>query len=210
MNGKKNLLVAKIGFIFITIGILGLFFPFLYGYILGDIVFLQEIANVQNMETISSQFVDADYFASPDISPILTPDYNLSDVKNRLRIPKTKVDMPIFLSDDSDVLWKGGWLFPSNSRPNLGGNSVIFGHRFRYIPPISNTFYHLDKIDFGDEIIFSWEGKEYKYKVVEKRIIEPTDLSVIKPTEDNRLTLITCAPLFSTKQRLVVVGFPVE
>ena len=49
-------------------------------------------------------------------------------------------------------------------------------------------------------------GNEYKYKTVEKKIIEPTDFSVTQPTEGAYLTLITCAPLFSTKQRLVVVG----
>ena len=205
--GKKNNFFIKTGFLILSIGIAGISFPFAYGYFSGDLFFLQEIVVANKSEPILSQ-----QFVSPEnnLSETPLPDYNVSYVKNRLIIPKAKVDMPVFLGDNSNILWKGGWLFPTTSRPEAGGNSVIFGHRFRYLPPISNTFYNLDKVEIGDEFVFVWNGKEYKYKVSDKKIIEPTDLSVIQPTKDSRITLITCAPLFSTKQRLVVVGTLIE
>src|SRR3989344_32807 len=198
----RSKLLVKMGFFLVIIGIAGIAFPFTYGYFTGDIYFLQEVAPNQPEPALSGQSIRAENEASS--TP--TPDYNLSNIKNRLIIPKAKVDMPIFLDDSSSVLLKGGWLFPRTSQPDKGGNSVIFGHRFRYLPPISNTFYYLDKLEIGDEFIFIWQGKEYKYKMIEKKVIEPTDLSVIGPTQDSRLTLITCAPLFSSKQRLVIVG----
>ena len=114
--------------------------------------------------------------------------------------------MPIFLGSSEKTLNKGGWLYPTTSRPEKGGNSVIFGHRYMYRPPKSNTFWNLDKVAVGDEMILYWQGKEYKYKVFETKIIEPTNLSVIQPTKNSILTVITCTPLFTTKQRLVVTG----
>ncbi len=114
--------------------------------------------------------------------------------------------MPIFESDDADVLVKGGWIFPGTSTPEYASNTVIFGHRFRYLPPVSNTFYALDKIRAGDEIKVSWKGTTYTYRTTEIKIIEPTDFSVLNSTDKATITLITCAPLFSTKQRLVVIA----
>ena len=50
----------------------------------------------------------------------------------------------------------------------------------------------IKKLKNGDEIIYSTEKGERKYKVVVNKIIEETDWQYIKNTKDNRITLITC------------------
>ena len=97
------------------------------------------------------------------------------------------------------------WFYRLNLT-KFGINPVIFGHRFKYLPPASNTFYNLDKLNVGDEFSVFWKLKEYKYKIREIKIIEPTDFSVLAPSQTKQITLVTCAPLFSAKQRLVVIG----
>jgi sortase A len=127
-------------------------------------------------------------------------------VKDHLVISGVNIDMPVFLGTSEKILNKGGWLFPNTSRPELGGNTVIFGHRYMYRPPKSNTFWSLDKVNIGDEMTLLWKGREYRYKVFDIKIVEPTDLSVMNRSSDSILTVITCTPIFTTKQRLVVVG----
>lgn len=189
---KQRVKFRVIGILLLLVGIIGILFPFLSFRFSEDYTFLNTTA-----KTLASQ-------AGPTFSA--TPDPNLPQIKNRLIIVKAGISMPIFQSDNPDVLLKGGWLFPGTAEPGTVGNAVIFGHRFRYLPPISNTFFHLDRLKADDTFQLAWKGSVIEYRVTEKKIIEPTDLSVLDPSTDGQLTLITCAPLFSTKQRLVIVA----
>jgi sortase A len=154
--------------------------------------------------TNSIESMDGTASSSASISP--TPDPNLPHIRNRLLISKAKVDMPLFAGSDVRVLSKGGWIFPNTSTPDQGGNTVIFGHRVRYLPPVSNTFYSLDAVNVGDTFVLTWNGVAYQYRVITTKVIEPTDLSVLAQDHRSLVTIITCTPLFSTSQRLVVVG----
>ena len=205
---KSNKIYIRTGFVLIAIGILGLAFPFLSLGFLSDFAFLNTIAenNGSTLPIIQPTDRGSSISHPNQNSGEIGTDYERKSTKDRLAIPVAKINMPLFQSDNIDVLFKGGWLFPGTSTPEKIGNTVIFGHRFRYLPPISNTFYHLDEVKIGDSFTITWENKTYNYRVSEVKIIEPTDLSVIQTTTDSRVTLITCAPLFSTKQRLVVIG----
>lgn len=199
---RRNKIYLLTGVVFVVVGFGGLFLPFVPFWFSEDLDALQQLADAVPPVPI----ITAPASTSASFSPTSVPDYELKKVKNRLAIRSAKVNMPIFESKSASVLSKGGWIFPGTSAPDRGGNTVIFGHRFRYLPPISNTFYHLDKVQRGDTISIAWKGVTYTYRVDDIKIIEPTDWSVTKPTEEARITLITCAPLFSTKQRLVVIA----
>lgn len=114
--------------------------------------------------------------------------------------------MALVQGGEATSLWKGGWLFPGTSVPGQPGNTVVFGHRFRYLPPISNTFFNLDKLEPGDRFAVRWQGSDYEYIVRNVRTVEPTDFSVVASSIDERITLVTCAPAFSTTYRLVVTA----
>ncbi len=126
-------------------------------------------------------------------------------VENTLVIPKILVNAAIISSEDKAALDKGLWHRPNSSTPKKGGNTVIAAHRFLYTSG-SNTFYHLDKLEIGDDILVYWEGKEFMYKIFEVREVLPTEVSIENNTANSIITLYTCTPLWTADRRLVVKG----
>ncbi|MFA6043273.1 MAG: sortase, partial [Patescibacteria group bacterium] len=90
--------------------------------------------------------------------------------------------------------------------PPEGGNVVLSAHRFRYRPPSNLTLYLLDQVKPGDIMIIYWQGKEFDFKVGTTKVVPSTQTDIVEPTLTPQLTVFTCHPLFSTKNRLVVVG----
>lgn len=127
-------------------------------------------------------------------------------IGNLLVISKIGVRIQIVEGEDESALNRGAWRMPETSTPDQGSNTVITGHRWKYRPPSEKTFYLLNKLEQGDIFQVFWEDKEYRYKVVSSEIVAPTALEVLDPTEISIVTLLTCHPLFSTKQRLIVKG----
>ena len=146
---------------------------------------------------------------SSDNSEIILAQAETEELKiqgNYLIIPKIGVEMPIVQGEDDSALERGAWLMPESSTPDLLGNTVLAGHRFKYKPPHKETFYLLDKLEAGDLLQIFWQGKEYRYAVVSSEVVLPEQVEILAPTEKPTLTLITCHPLFSDKKRLVVRG----
>ena len=110
---------------------------------------------------------------------------------------------------DKRALRLGVWRRPNTSTPDGGGNTVIVGHRFTYAAGAA-VFYNLDKIQVNDPITLTWHGRAYIYKVTETKVVDPGELSVEAATQEPRLTLYTCTPLWTSKSRLVIVAEPVE
>lgn len=126
---------------------------------------------------------------------------------NRLVIPSIGIDMPILEGPDQRVLDRGGiWRIPNSSNPARGGNTVLSGHRWQYLPPSSMTLYLLDKVKDGEPVIVYWRGQEYDYVITGREIVNPDRVDILNPTAEPRLTIFTCTPVFSTKQRLVLYG----
>ncbi|MCK5061435.1 sortase [Candidatus Parcubacteria bacterium] len=130
---------------------------------------------------------------------------------NRVIIPKIGVNAPIVVTENSKYgLSQGAWLVPNTSTPDKGGNTVITGHRFKYLPPHNLTFYLFHKLETGDLVSIVWKERDYLYRIKETRIVEPTEVSIMDPTKEPTLTMFTCHPIYSTEQRLVVISELVE
>lgn len=127
---------------------------------------------------------------------------------NRLVIPQLFIDAPIQEGKTIAAAAKGPWHKPQSSTPDAGGNMVIAGHRFTYRN--QSVFYHLDKLAPGDRLAIYWQGTAYHYIVTTTKVVKATETSIEAPTGDNRLTLYTCTPLWSAKDRLVVTAKRVE
>jgi LPXTG-site transpeptidase (sortase) family protein len=127
---------------------------------------------------------------------------------NRLAIPSIGLNKPILDGQTFDTVNKGLWHRPNIGSPDKGGNTVIVGHRFMYFGDANQEFYNLDKVNIGDDIVIFWGQKSFKYSVVDKRIVAPTETSVEQQTKDAKLTLYTCTPIWTNKNRLVVVALP--
>ncbi len=139
------------------------------------------------------------------------PESNFDVSANRLIIKKIGVNAPIVqTSNEAYGLSLGAWLTPDGLVPGQGGNIILTGHRFKYLPPSNLTFYLFHKLEVGDQVYIDWKDSNYFYKVKEIKIIEDTDLSILKPTKNETLTMYTCHPIYSSKKRLVVISELVE
>ena len=99
-----------------------------------------------------------------------------------------------------------GWM-PWTSFPGAPGNSVLSGHRTTYGAP----FRHLDSLELGDRITVSAPGKaDAVFEVRSVYIVQPNDAWVASQTDGVRLTLTTCDPVGSDRERLIVQAELVE
>ncbi|MFA5995381.1 MAG: class E sortase [Patescibacteria group bacterium] len=131
---------------------------------------------------------------------------------NHLYIPVINVNTKIVEGTSLKAIDKveGVWHEPNTANPILPGNMVIAGHRFKWLPPNRTTFYNLDKVKVGDEIIIVWQQHVYRYQVYETTVVQPTAVEIRDNHGFNELTIYTCTPLWTTKQRLVVKAKPVD
>ena len=97
-------------------------------------------------------------------------------------------------------LQNGAGHMPFTPLPGQPGNAVISGHRTTYGAP----FHELDTLEPGDLIEVETAIGVHTYAVSETVIVSPPDLWVTDPRDGAWLTLTTCHPKFSSRQRLVV------
>jgi LPXTG-site transpeptidase (sortase) family protein len=139
-----------------------------------------------------------------DKSQLELADLEKEDTK--LIVPSASIEGSVVVGKTQEAMLDGFWHFPLSSVPEKRGNTVIFGHRFDKIPPETETFYNLDKVDIGDKIYLKQRDNEISYTVVSTRVVGKNDHSVLQNTDDYRLTLITCTPLWTSDRRLVVIA----
>lgn len=87
------------------------------------------------------------------------------------------------------------------------GNLFISGHSSDFVwkkNPYAAIFSLLPKLTVGDTIVIRENGKAYAYRVSETKIVDPNEVSVADPTTTPVLTLMTCYPIGTTKERFIV------
>lgn len=128
---------------------------------------------------------------------------DLGDGVALIEIPKIDVKKIVVEGVRVEDLKKGPGHYPGLSFPGEKGNVVISGHRTTYGGP----FYRLDELTIGDQIkLTDRAGQTFIYRVSQTKIVRPDDLSVVVQTTEAKLTLTTCNPRFSARQRLIVVS----
>ncbi|OUX88930.1 MAG: hypothetical protein CBC03_08135 [Pseudoalteromonas sp. TMED43] len=126
----------------------------------------------------------------------------LPDVVGRLTILSANINHYVVFGATKEKLEYGPGYILGTSLPGTGGNFAIAGHRTTYGAPFGN----LDRVQVGETIIFQTNTNQYKYQVIDVKIVSPEDNYVLKNSGDDRITLTTCHPKFSAKQRLIVIG----
>ena len=133
-------------------------------------------------------------------------------------IPKINVQIPVYYgsntTDEAAIendLEKGVVHYPTTSVPGQNGNAAFFGHS-------SNNIFNKGKYKFAfvllrtlvpDDVFYlTYNGKVYVYKVISKRVVDPSEVSVLNAQEGQTATatLITCDPPGTSLKRLVIVG----
>ena len=126
----------------------------------------------------------------------------VGDSLTRIQIPKLNVDTIVVEGTTASALRAGAGHYVSTPLPCENGNVGIAGHRTTYGKPFAN----LDRLVAGDRIILTTPVGSCTYEVAkEPFIVKPTNLDVVADNPTTReLTLTTCHPKHSAKQRLVV------
>jgi len=131
--------------------------------------------------------------------PIPTPG---PQAATRIVIPAIDVDALVVEGDDWEQLKKGVGHHINSANPGERGNCVLSGHNDVF----GEVFRRLEDLELEDKVIVYTGVQPYRYVVKTKRIVEPTDVSVMYSTTRPALTLITCYPYLVDSHRLVVVA----
>lgn len=134
-------------------------------------------------------------------------------------IPKINVNVPVDYTATPDqasqlkAMENGTAYFGipgANSKPGQVGNTVIAGHSsndFIDSGQYKFVFAPLDRLKPGDIIYLNYEGIRYTYSVTKLTVVKPTDVqALVYPTTKPELTLITCTPLGTALNRLLVTA----
>jgi LPXTG-site transpeptidase (sortase) family protein len=149
-------------------------------------------------------------------------------IPDRLVIPAIALDARVITSTQREVMAWGTlyqqWLAPdekaagwqASSAPlGAAGNTVLSGHHNIF----GEVFRHLADLEEGDLIWVYSDARSFAYRIVLVTILperwQPMDVRLanaqwILPSQDERLTLITCWPYASNTHRLVIVAMPVD
>lgn len=107
---------------------------------------------------------------------------------------------PVVQGDGWEQLKKGVGQHLGTANPGQAGNIVLSAHNDIF----GELFRHLDRLQPGDEIVLSTAARDFTYRVTGMRIVEPTDVDVMEPTDKPTVTLISCYPYLVDNQRIVV------
>ena len=125
----------------------------------------------------------------------------IGDPLTRIKIPSLDVNTIVVEGTGASALRAGAGHYPNTPLPGEEGNVAIAGHRTTYGKPFAD----LDQLKPGDEIVLETPVGKHTYKVSkEPFVVANTEWSVISQTPGHTLTLTTCHPKGSAKQRLVV------
>jgi sortase A len=135
------------------------------------------------------------------------------DSLTRLKISKIGVDVVVVEGTLADSLRAGAGHYKGTPLPCEIGNVSVAGHRTTYGRPFAD----LDLLHPGDEITLETPIGSCRYSVMAAPqgrnalddkgaafVVDPTDTSVVSPSNTAILTLTTCHPKGSAAKRLVI------
>jgi len=149
----------------------------------------------------------------------------ITPYENRVIIPKIWKNIPLVEVQQQQVEWvaelndifmkeleNGVVRYPGSAKPGENGNSFIFGHssNFPWLDgEFNDVFALLDNVVYDDEVVVYYWQEKHTYKITTKNVIRPWDVSILKSDakdDKSQITLMTCWPIGTTLNRLVLTG----
>jgi sortase A len=164
------------------------------------------IAESRAQDKLASQFRNTT--TSVASTPTTTPAPvipKVGDIVGKLTIPSIKVSKWIIAGVGYKQLEKGPGLFAGSPLPGQLGNVAIAGHRTTYGAPFSR----IDEIQKGDIVTIDTSAGSFAYEVNSApRIVSASDVAVVKTKDETvaSLTLVSCHPKWTSKQRIIVTA----
>ena len=133
---------------------------------------------------------------------------------NELVIPKIDVHAPVIWDSSFDEkimlanLQKGVVHYGGTDLPNpTTGNVFITGHSSYYWwdkGQFKTVFALLDQLKTGDQVALTYQQQVYVYQVFDSKVVKPTQVDVLNTSEKPILSLMTCTPVGTSLNRLIV------
>lgn len=178
-SGMKSIILRVLGGIFLLIGIIALGYT---GFV------AEESRNFQR--TASRALENTSFHPAPkESAALIKPGLRDGSLIGHLEIPRLGIDVVVAEGDSNDVLRRAVGHIPDTPLPGEPGNIALAGHRDTFFRP-------LRKIQPGDVITIDTSANRFQYEVQSTNIVSPSDMSVLKPTADSELTLVTCFPFY--------------
>jgi sortase A len=118
----------------------------------------------------------------------------------RIVIGRLGLKMVLVNGTDADTLRKGPGRDPETYMPGQNRLVYIAGHRTTYLAPFS----HIEEIHPGDVVRLEMPYATFVYRATHHRIVEATDLSVLRSPRHELLELQACHPRFFASHRYIV------
>lgn len=125
----------------------------------------------------------------------------------KMTIPKIGLEEDIHLGSTYELLIYTLGLVAGSDFPSSENNTstIIAGHR-GYLG-VSNYFLYINNLELGDEIIVETSSEVLTYEVSNSIVVEPTEVDKVRRDEkESIITLVTCTPMFTWSDRLLVEG----
>lgn len=122
------------------------------------------------------------------------------DAIGRITLPTLDRSHLVVEGTDTGDLRRGPGHYSDTPLPGERGTVAIAGHRTTHGAP----FRTIDRLKPGDPIVVDMTYGRFTYRVETTRIVDPTQLSVKRRVDHDRLILSACHPLYSAAQRIVV------
>ena len=106
-----------------------------------------------------------------------------------LSVPSLGLEVPVFPGTGQVVLNRGAGRLEDTAAPGTAGNIAIAGHRDGFFRPLKD-------IEVGAVLALRTLRGTQRFEVSEILIVDPLDLSVLDPSNEAMLTLITCYPFY--------------
>ncbi|MEL7187127.1 MAG: class D sortase [Pseudomonadota bacterium] len=129
-------------------------------------------------------------------------DAPVSEAIGLVSIERLGINVAVFDGTSEKVLNIGAGRIPGTARFGRDGNLAIAAHR-------DGFFRGLKDIRVGDAISVKHGDGNDQFVVTNTWIVEPDDVSVLEPTDERSITLVTCYPFYfvgNAPQRFIVRG----
>ncbi|WP_449537814.1 class D sortase [Ferdinandcohnia sp. Marseille-Q9671] len=141
------------------------------------------------------------------VEEIVIPTYEKGEAMGVLEVPKLGEKMPIIEGTDEEELAKGVGHYLGTALPSQNDQIVLSGHR-------DTLFKRFDELEIGDEFVVKLEYGEFTYEIVDTKIVDADDRTIIKSTApEEELVVTTCYPfgyLGDAPHRFIFYGKKVE
>ncbi|MUK89066.1 class D sortase [Ornithinibacillus sp. L9] len=141
--------------------------------------------------------------------PTIPSDFDpgMGETVGILHIPKLDSDLPIVEGTDEDELAKGVGHYRGTAYPLQNDQIVLSGHR-------DTVFRRMGELELGDILTIQLPYGDFSYEIVDTKIVDADDRTIIVPTApDEVLTVTTCYPfnyVGSAPDRYIITALPVK